>query len=100
MTVVDAILLFFVIWFLVFFVLLAVPFETQSARGDVVPGTPPSAPADVNLRRRAKVTTLIAVAVWAAVAWVVTSGVVTLDDLDLYHRFGPGSSRSGDGTGG
>ena len=96
----TALVVFCMLWFLVFLVMLAIPFETQDSSGDVVPGTPKSAPARLNLARRIKLTTLIAAGLLAVVAWAVTSGAVTWHDLDMFHRFGPGSARSGGGTGG
>ncbi len=82
MTFANAALLFTMIWFLVFFVALAIPFRTQAEAGRIVPGTPASAPAGINLARRARFTTAIA-AVLFACAW----GVI---ELDLSHGSGLG----------
>lgn len=77
MTIANGILLFTMIWFLVFMVALAMPFRTQGEAGDVVPGTPASAPARVNLWRRARFTTVV-----AAVLFGCTWGVL---ELNLIH---------------
>ncbi|WP_127901049.1 DUF1467 family protein [Solirhodobacter olei] len=77
MTLADGLLLFLMIWALVFMVALAIPFPTQGESGDVVPGTPSSAPARVNLARRARFTTAV-----AAVLFLCTWAVI---ELDLTH---------------
>ncbi|MFC2966594.1 DUF1467 family protein [Acidimangrovimonas pyrenivorans] len=100
MNVVEAIVVFAVTWFMVFFIVLQVRNETQGDKGEIVPGTPASAPSDFNLKRKVKITTLIALVVWAGIAWVVTSGVITIRDLDIFNRMGPPSFRTDGGTGG
>lgn len=88
MNLTGGIVLFAVIWFMVFFVVLPVHFRSQEEAGEVVPGTPPSAPADAQIGRKAKITTLIAVPIWAAIAAVILSGVVSIADLDWFGRLG------------
>ena len=86
MTVPNAILMFTMIWFLVFFVALAMPFRTQGEAGDVVPGTPSSAPAKVNLGRRARFTTAVAVVLFACTWAVIELGLIhgpSLDDVPM-----------------
>ena len=56
----GAIVLYAVTWFLVFFMVLPVRFVSQGDAGEVVPGTPPGAPATHIVARKAKITTLIA----------------------------------------
>jgi predicted secreted protein len=70
MTIADGIFLFLMIWFLVFLVALAIPFRTQADAGDVVPGTPASAPSKVNLGRRARFTTAVTIVLFLC-AWAV-----------------------------
>ena len=86
MNLTGGIVLFAVIWFMVFFVVLPVRFKSQEEAGEVVPGTPPSAPADAQIARKAKITTLIAVPIWAALAGVILFGGLTIHDIDFYHR--------------
>jgi predicted secreted protein len=86
MSVANAILLFSVIWFLVFFVALAMPFRTQGEAGDVVPGTPSSAPAKVNLGRRARFTTAVAAVLFVCVWAVLELGLIhgpSLEDVPM-----------------
>ena len=83
---VSGIVLFAVIWSLVFFVVLPLRLQTQGEAGQIVPGTHASSPADFNLRRKAKVTTLWALPIWAVIAGVILSGTVTARDLDWFDR--------------
>lgn len=85
MTITAALVLFSVTWFLVFFCVLPVRFESQAEAGSVTPGTPASAPADAAIAKKAKITTLIAVVIFAGLYWVITSGVITRDNMDVFH---------------
>jgi predicted secreted protein len=68
--------LYFVIWWTVLFAVLPFGVRTQGEAGEVVPGTPASAPVTPRLKRVALMTTLVATAVFAVVYVVVTSGVL------------------------
>lgn len=85
MTVTAAIVLFSVNWFLVFFCVLPFRFESQAEAGSVTPGTPASAPADAAIAKKAKITTAIAVVIFAGLYWVIASGVITRDNMDVFH---------------
>lgn len=89
----SGVLVFALIWVVVFLVAVQIRPHTQDDAGDITPGTPASAPKSFDMKRKLRVTTLVAVVIWAAVAWVITSGVVTLDDLDIVKRFGPGAGQ-------
>lgn len=89
MNLTGAIVLFAVIWFIVFFVMLQIRPKTQAEAGHVVPGTPASAPADVQIGRKALITTGVTVVVWAALALVILSGMIGLADIDWFDRLGP-----------
>lgn len=86
MNLTGGIVLFAVIWFMVFFVVLPIRFKSQEEAGEVVPGTPRSAPADAQIGRKARITTLVAVPLWGAIAYIILSGAVTIYDLDFFHR--------------
>ncbi|MDX8347580.1 DUF1467 family protein [Cognatiyoonia sp. IB215446] len=83
---VSAIVLFAVVWAMVFFVVLPLRLTTQGEDGEVVAGTHASAPADFNLGRKAKVTTLWAVPIWAVIAGTILSGAITVRDIDWFER--------------
>lgn len=83
MTITAAIVLFAVLWWMTFFIVLPLRFTSQRDAGVVVPGTPASAPADFQVARKAKITTAVAAVLWLAVAGVVTSGLISVEDLDV-----------------
>ena len=89
MTITAAIVLFSVSWFMVFFIVLPLRFESQADAGEVVPGTPRSAPSGFVVRRKAWITTLIATPVWAVIVGVILSGWITVADLDWFGRMKP-----------
>ena len=68
MTITSAIVLYAVIWFLVLFLVLPFRLVTQGEQGEVVPGTPESAPHEAQMGRKLRLATFIATLVWAAVA--------------------------------
>ena len=68
-----------------FFCVLPFRFESQAEAGSVTPGTPASAPADAAIAKKAKITTAIAVVIFAGLYWVIASGVITRDNMDVFH---------------
>jgi predicted secreted protein len=89
MNLTGGIVLFAVIWFMVFFCVLPVRFKSQAEAGEIVPGTPASAPADAQIGRKARITTAITVVLWAVIAYVILSGMVSIYDLDWFGRLTP-----------
>ncbi|MGB8814980.1 MAG: DUF1467 family protein [Paracoccaceae bacterium] len=92
MTITAAIVLFAVCWFMIFFMVLPLRFTSQAQTGEVVPGTPKSAPADHLVGKKAKITTVIALVVWGILYAVITSGVISVRDFDWFGRLGPVSA--------
>lgn len=84
----SAIVLLAVIWFMTLFVVLPLRLKTQGEAGEIVPGTPGSAPENIALKRKFILTSIIAVVIWAVIVAIVVTGVVTIDDFDLFTRFG------------
>ncbi|MBC7157815.1 MAG: DUF1467 family protein, partial [Rhodobacteraceae bacterium] len=74
--------------------------RTQGEAGEVVPGTPSSAPVEAGLKRKLRVTTLIAVAVWVPACAVIVSGAISVRDIDIFNRMGPPAATPADGRGG
>lgn len=97
MTITAALVVFAVTWFMVFFIVLPLRFVSQGEAGDVVPGTPRGAPADYAVARKARITTVIAAVLSAGIIWFVLSGIVTIDDIDVFNR---GAGPLTDETGG
>lgn len=89
MSITAALVLFAVVWFMVFFIVLPLNLTTQGDAGSVVPGTPPAAPAGFVVARKARLTTLIAIVVWAVLALVILSGWISVRDLDIFGRMRP-----------
>ncbi len=89
MSITGGLVLFAVIWFLVFFVTLQIRPRSQADGGEVEPGTPPGAPADAQVGRKARIATVVTLAIWAVIAAVILSGAVTIHDLDWFGRLGP-----------
>ena len=89
MTITAAFVLFSVTWFMVFFIVLPLRFVSQGDVGDVVPGTPKSAPAGDIVVRKAKITTVVALVIWAALSAVILSGWISVRDFDMKHVMPP-----------
>ena len=85
MTISAAIVLFLCTWFLVFFCVLPFRTKSQAEHGHVTPGTPASAPEDPMLGKKVKITTVIAAVVFAGFYAVITSGVITRYNMDVFH---------------
>ncbi|MFV0360089.1 DUF1467 family protein [Tropicimonas sp.] len=89
MAVTSAIVLLVVFWFMVFFIVLPLRLTTQQESGSVVEGTPGSAPANPQLKRKVRIVTAIALPLWAIACAIILSGAIPADYLSMYHRFGP-----------
>ncbi len=68
-----AIASFICIWFITLFVVLPFGVKTQGEAGDVVPGTPESAPHKSNMPKLFLINTGVATAVFCAVYAIVAS---------------------------
>jgi len=94
MSIMSALVLFAVIWFMVFFVVLPLRLTTQGEAGRVVPGTPSSAPEGLRMWRKARITTLWAFALWVVIGGTILSGAITVRDFDVMGRMGPAPAES------
>lgn len=84
MNITGAIVLYSITWFMVLFCVLPIRMTSQEEAGEVVPGTPRSAPADFRMGRKMWITTLVATPIWAAIAAVVLWGNIGVMDLDIF----------------
>ena len=84
MTIMSAIVLYSMLWFLTLFLVLPFRNRTQGEAGDVVPGTHSSAPEDAQMWKTARLTTY-----WATGAFVVISGVILSGaiSMSIVERF-------------
>ena len=92
MTITGAIVLFSVTWFMVFFCVLPLRLVTQGDAGDVVPGTPGSAPHGFVVARKARITTYVTIVLWLIFAGIIMSGWISVRDLDWFGRMSPPSA--------
>ena len=88
MTITAAFVVYAVTWFLTFFVVIQTSTVTQSDTDHVEPGTPPGAPANEMVGRMARVTTIWATLIWAAICGVILSGWITIADIDVLGTMG------------
>jgi predicted secreted protein len=101
MTITAAIVLYAMIWFWVFLMVLPMRLKTQGEAGEVVRGTPSSAPMEPGIRRKLKLATLVGSLIWAVAAGIILSGAISLSDIDFFNRMAPVSpAPAGGGTGG
>jgi len=77
----SAFVLFLIIWWLTLFGVLPMGVKGQSETGDVVRGSEPGAPVDSDMKRKFKLTTLIATIIWVIVCAIIISGIFTWDDF-------------------
>ncbi|WP_121067695.1 DUF1467 family protein [Chachezhania antarctica] len=89
MSITSAFVLFSVIWFMTFFVILPIRIVTQGDNNDVVPGTHKGAPETHHLKRKAWITTGVSVVLFAIIASIIISGLITVRDLDVFHQLPP-----------
>lgn len=90
MGVTSALVLYAVCWFMTFLIVIPINLKTQGDVGDVVHGTHASSPEVHNLRKKAWLTTGIAAAIWAILAYIIFSGYVTVDAIEdfMIRRMG------------
>lgn len=84
MTITAALVLFAVTWWMVFFCVLPLRFKSQAQEGRVELGTPASAPEDAMIGKKAKLTTLVAVVLFAAMYAVIVYGGISITDVDVF----------------
>lgn len=83
MSIMSAILLFCSIWALVFFVCLPFRVVTQTDAGEVVPGTPASAPDEALIWKKTLLTTGVTIVLFLISFTVLQMELITLDDISF-----------------
>ncbi len=81
MSLVFAIAIFFVVWWIVLFAVLPFNVRTQGEAGDVVPGTPESAPASFRIVRLLILNTLVAIVVFVIIWLTIEFDVFAIGEL-------------------
>ena len=82
MSIMSAIALYGVVWFMTMFLVLPFRLQTQGEAGEVVPGTPSSAPSDAQMLRKVKLVTFIATPAFLVIAGIILSGVITYEMME------------------
>ena len=83
MTITSILVLFAVIWFMTLLIALPIGLRTQGDMDDVVEGTPQSAPANVNMRRKMLIVTLITLPLWIGLCLIIQFEVISVADFDF-----------------
>lgn len=82
MQIMSAIVLFIVIWAMVFFLVNPLWQTSQSEDGRIVPGTPASAPVDAMVAKKAIITTVVSVILFAIAFAAIELEWLSLDRFD------------------
>jgi predicted secreted protein len=82
MGITSALVLYAVIWSLMFLIILPFRVKTQGDLGEIVPGTHAGSPEVHNLGKKARLTTVLSVVLWAIITGIIVSGVINVRDLD------------------
>jgi predicted secreted protein len=89
MGITSALVLYAVIWSLMFLIILPIRVKTQGDLGEIVPGTHAGAPEVHNIGKKAKITTVLSLVVWAIISGIILSEVISVRDLDWFGRMDP-----------
>jgi len=81
MTIATSIVLYAVVWFMTLFVILPLRLQSQDEAGDVVPGTPSSAPANPQIKKRMLIVTIVTTLVWAVICTLIITGILSMENL-------------------
>lgn len=88
-----AIATYVISWWLVFFVILPTGIKTQGESGEIIRGTPGSAPINHRLQVKLLVTTLISGILFAAFYYSMENNVIDLDSIPFLPRFEPAAGQ-------
>jgi len=83
MSISFAIAIYFIVWWLTLFAVLPFGLRTQDEEGEVVPGTPESAPARPRMLRVFVINTVVATIIFGIFWLGVTQGWITPDSFPL-----------------
>lgn len=75
--------IYFIVWWTCLFAVLPWGVRSQAESSDITPGTDPGAPVRPMLLKKMLATTVLAALVTAAVVYLMTSGIVSLEDLPM-----------------
>lgn len=81
MSITTAIVFYIVLWAMVFYMVQPLWQVSQREAGEIVPGTPESAPVDGKLLKKALVTTAVSTILYGILYGIIEFQVVSLEDL-------------------
>ncbi len=79
MSIVFAVAIYFIVWWLTLFTVLPFGLRTQGEAGEVVPGTPSSAPSRMNMLRVFGINTVVASVVFAVIWYLIVNDLLAAD---------------------
>ena len=86
MSLASALVIYFIIWWLVLFLVLPFGIRNAHESGEAVEeGNEPGAPVKPRLIQKAVITTILAALVYAVLYLAVTRGLLSLDSLPFYN---------------
>jgi len=88
MSLVFALAIYFIIWWIVLFAMLPIGVRTSEEAGEnTSPGTAESAPHVPNLLPKMLATTMVSGVIFAALYAIIVHRVITLDDIPFFPRY-------------
>lgn len=85
MGITSALVLLAVIWWMTFLIVLPIKVQTQGELGKLEPGTHAGSPAVHNLQKKAIITTVIALVMWAIISAIILSGTVKITEIEFFN---------------
>ena len=85
MGITSGLVLYAVIWWMTFFVVLPIRVTTQGDLGKVEPGTHAGAPQVHHLKRKAWITTGIALVFWLIIAPIIIFGWLPVSEMEMFQ---------------
>ncbi len=80
-----AFVMFAVVWFMLLLIILPLRIKSQSETGNIVKGTPSSAPDDPMLKKKFMWVTILTFPTWGIICGIIISGIITVDMFDIYN---------------
>ncbi len=78
-----SIAIYFICWWMVLFMILPIGLRTQREEGEVLGGTPESAPANPQILKKLLITTIVAAFIFAVVYWIVEYDLIDIEKFPL-----------------
>ena len=87
MSIVSAIVLYAVVWFLSLFVMLPIGLQTQGDDGNRLVGTHAGSPTSAfSMKKKVRQTTMVAVPIWIVLVLIILFSGITVRDIDMFNR--------------